>query len=110
MPDQKFPNLWTSWFFWFIVIGVSVFKAVTTPEKTKLSMLMSAIVALFCAAAFTESVVELLKLTGTSMQYAVAGLVALTGEHLMQLVVTLIRDPAKGIELWKKIRGSGYAK
>lgn len=110
MPEQRFPHLWTSIYFWFVVLGVAAFKAITAPERTPVSMAMSAVVALFCAAAFTEGVVEWFKLGDTSLQYAVAGLVALTGEHAMQLVVTLARDPSKAIDLWHKLRRDGDAK
>lgn len=110
MPEQRFPGLWNSLYFWFVVIGVALFKAVTAPERTPGSMAMSAIVALFCAAAFTEGVVEWFGLSGSNLQYAVAGLVALTGEHAMQLVVTLVRDPSKAIDLWQKFRGARDAK
>lgn len=110
MPDQRFPSLWTSLYFWFVVVGVALFKAVTAPERTPVSMAMSAIVALFCAAAFTEGVVEWFGLSGSSLQYAVAGLVALTGEHAMQLIVTFAREPNKAIDLWHKFRGRRDAK
>lgn len=110
MPDQKYPHLWTSIYFWFIVLGIAVFKAATTTNKSKTALLSSGAAAVFCAAAFTEPVVEYLKLGDTSIQYGVAGLVALTGEHAMRLIVKFVSEPRAALDLWRAWKGGGDAK
>lgn len=110
MPEQRFPDLWSSPFFWFISVGIAVFKAATIPERSRASMAMSTLAALFSAMAFSAPAVAYFKVAGTALEYGVVALVALTGEHAMQLVVTLVREPTKAIDLWHKFRGTRDAK
>ena len=110
MPDQKFPHLWNSIFFWFVVFGVALFKVATSSTKTRSALALTLIAAVFSAAAFTESVVEYFKLGDTSLQYGVAGLMALTGEHIMRLIVGFAQEPKKALALWREWKGGTAAK
>ena len=111
MPEQRLPGLWTSLYFWFIVIGIAAFKAATSPTRTPAIMALASASAIFSAMAFSEPVVAYFKVAGTPLEYGVVALVCLTGEHVMRLIVVIASDPVKGFDLWRKWRqGGGDAK
>lgn len=110
MPEQRFPQLWTSVYFWFIVLGVAFFKAVSSQTPTRAARIAAFGFAVFAAAAFSEPVIEYFKIEGDYIKYGVVGLVALTGEHLMALTIACVRDPGLAIRLWRQFRGGSNAK
>jgi len=105
MFEPRLPSIWTSLYFWFVVIGVALFKVATSSERSRPAMIITAAAAVFAAAAFTEPVVEHFKLGGTSLQYGVAGLIALTGEHAMKWAVIFAQEPRKLLAIWRDWKG-----
>lgn len=110
MPEQRYPHLWTSLYFWFVVLGVAFFKAVSSQSPTRAARIAAFGFAVFAAAAFSEPVIEYFRIEGDFVKYGVVGLVALTGEHMMALAIACVRDPALAIRLWKQLRGGTNAK
>ena len=105
MFEPRLPSIWTSLYFWFVVCGVALFKVATSSERSRPAMIITGVAAVFAAAAFTEPVVEHFKLGGTSLQYGVAGLIALTGEHAMKWAVIFAQEPRKLLAFWRDWKG-----
>lgn len=107
MPEQRFPHLWGSATFWVVVIGAASFKAIKSPDHTWVSRIVSFVSAIFSAVTFAPGVIEYFAIDGDGMKTAVTALVAITGEHLMTLVIVVARDPKAGIALWREWKSGG---
>lgn len=103
MPIKNLPAIWNEVMFWFAVIGAATFKALTTEPRTIWGALAAWSSAIFSALIFAEPIAAYLKFEGTSA-FAVAALVALTGEHAMRLAIRVAKNPSEGFKLWRNWR------
>lgn len=107
MQEPKFPQIWLSPYFWFVVLGTAVFKASAVPDVPPKKRAFTLISGLFFAAIGAEPAIEYLKLADSSVKYVLIGLITLTGEHIARLAMAIAENPKVGFDLWQKFRGGG---
>lgn len=88
--------------FWLAVAAGIMVKLTFSELLTKRQVVMTFVAGVFCAVLFSRPTLDVLKLEGEYYAYAVAGLLALTGEHIVRRVVKFsqngsISDIKKGI-------------
>lgn len=88
----------------FAILGAVIWKLATDAKATWKTMLITAFAAVFCALVFAPAVIEWAEISGKA-QAAIYALAALTGEHLMRLVLAIAQDPQRGLALWREFRG-----
>lgn len=103
-PWSSIPELLLKPMFWFSALGSAAFRALTGEPRTLWKRVLSFTVAVFAAVVFTEPVAIRFGFQKDGI-YAVTAIVALTGEHLMALLINLVSHPERTIELWNKFRG-----
>lgn len=98
------PDLLQKPMFWFSATGAAAFRAITGEPRAWWKRALSFACAIYVAIVFSEPVWSR---TGFSRDgiYAVSAVVALTGEHVMALLITLISHPERAIDLWNRFRG-----
>lgn len=86
---QKLDALWQNLdgLFWLIVGGAILIKIMLSEKAGWKQIALTAITSVFGAALFTEPVLDLLKLDGEIFGYAVAGILALSGENIMRRIL-----------------------
>jgi hypothetical protein len=87
-----------------IVAGATV-KLMTSKRLTKWGAVVSAFTAIFTALVFTDAVASLLGATESALRYAIAAMLALTGEGLVRIVIDTSNDPKKLLEWLRAWRG-----
>jgi hypothetical protein len=92
--------------FWIAVIGATFIKVATSPQRSIISVATILFIAVFSAYVFTDPVIAWLHMDPDTYKSAVAALVALSGEGVARLVISIANDPKKGIDLFKRWRGS----
>lgn len=92
--------------FWIAVIGATGVKLATSPQRSLLAVASMVFIAVFSAYVFTDPVIAWLGMDADTYKSAIAALVALSGEGVARLVITVANDPKKGIDLLKRWKGS----
>lgn len=87
------------WGFLLTVIGATVVKILSSPYHSLLRAGLTIFAALFSAYVFTDPVMDFFVIS-EGYEYAIAALLALTGEGLMRMIMSLANDPVKLIEIW----------
>lgn len=95
------PELLLKPLFWFSALGASAFRALTGEMRPVIARIFSFTAAVFAAAVFTEPLARRFGFDRDGI-YAVAAVVALTGEHAMALLAS---RPERIIDVWKRFRG-----
>lgn len=101
-PPSAIPELLLKPLFWFSALGASAFRALTGEMRPILARVFSFSVAVFAAAVFTEPLARRFGFDRDGGIFAVAAVVALTGEHAMALLAS---RPERIIDVWKRFRG-----
>lgn len=93
--------------FWIAVGAAVILKLFTSPYHSFFRALMTIFSALFFAVLFTGPVVDWLGLDAHTYERAITGLLALTGEGFMRMVINLTSDSGKLADFINRIwRGS----
>ena len=85
--------------FWLAVAGAAFIKLMTSPWHSPTRAVITVSAAVFSAWAFTDPVVDWLKLDPELYRNAVAAVLALTGEGLMRWLINI--TPERFIEVWR---------
>lgn len=91
--------------FWIAVIGAAVVRVITSENHSLVRSGLTVMMAIFSAWVFTDSALAWFSLPPETYRNPMAALLALTGEGLMRLAISIVTDPAKGLDLWNKWRG-----
>lgn len=97
-------DLWASadGLFWLVVAIALTLKLLLSESFSKRKALYMVVSGVFCAAVLTGPLIDFMKLDSDRYKYAIAGLLALVGEHLVRRVVKFsetgtIADIKKGL-------------
>lgn len=109
---QDFDWQWVStfiaaldWQFWLTVFAAAAIKVSRSGGLKFLPAIATGGTAIFCAAVGTEPAAHYLGIEEPFTKYALAALIALTGEGLIRLAIDLSDNPREIISLWKQWRG-----
>ena len=81
--------LWKQPLFWAAIIFATAVKWRASPSVSLVGSAISTVAAIAGALVFTEPITDWLAIGGTNTRFAVAGLVALTCEHLGRILLGL---------------------
>lgn len=93
------------WRFWVAVIGAALVRVVTSENHSFYRSTATVGMAVFVAWQFTDVALHWFNLPAATYRNPMAALLALTGEGGMRLLITVVNDPGKGLDLWNKWRG-----
>lgn len=81
--------------FWLASLGAALVRLATSERRSLLQSVVLVGTAVFAAWAFTDGVLDLLKLPDEIYRTPVTALVALTGENVMRWAMRMSEDPAR---------------
>lgn len=93
------------WAFWAALIGASAIKVMTSPYHSFFRAVVMVITSVFIAWLLTDPVVDFLKLDPGVYKAAVGGLLALTADGLVRLLLTWASNPGELVDLVNRLRG-----
>ncbi len=91
--------------FWAATAGATTIKLLTSPFHSFTRACMNVFAAMFSSYVFTEPTLDWLGLDANTYRYAIAALLALTGEGLMRLAIQIVNDPTRVIAFLRAWRG-----
>lgn len=101
---QKMNDFWGAidGLFWLALGGGVLVKLMFSEKLTTRQVIMTVFSGVFCSVFFSKPILEFLKLDGDHFEYAVVGILALSGEHLLRRVLQFsksgtIADIRKGV-------------
>lgn len=91
---QKFQEIWATvdGYFWLAVgLGITI-KLMFSETLSKKQFALTIISGMFCAVFFPKPILHFLRVEGEHFEYAIVGLLALTGENLMRRIIKFSKD------------------
>jgi hypothetical protein len=91
--------------FWVAVVGAALVRVATSENHSLVRSVVTVATAVFVAWVFTDAALDWFSLPVETYRNPMAALLALTGEGVARLVINLVNDPLKAVDLWNKWRG-----
>lgn len=94
-------DLW----FWATIVSAIFIKILLSPVRSILRILTTIAVGIFAAVVFTGPILMWFELPKETFGYAVAGLLAVTGEELVRRVISIANNPMEITDLlniWRR--------
>lgn len=92
------------WLWGTIILAITT-KILLSPVRSIIRILTTITVGVFCAIVFTSPLLLWFELPKETYGYAVAGLLAVTGEELVRRVISVVNNPMEIMDLltmWKR--------
>lgn len=83
------------WTFWIALVGAAIIRVLTSPFHSLVRAATQIVVSVFIAWLFTDAVVDYLHLNPTVYRAPMGGLLALTADGLIRLVLNQVTSAGK---------------
>jgi hypothetical protein len=93
------------WAFWLAATGAALVKLFTSQYQSFFRSCVTVAAAVFCAVVFTDAACDWFRLAPETYKVPMAALLALTGEALLRLALSLLDDPKRILDVIRAWRG-----
>lgn len=93
------------WTFWVALFGAALLRVITSPFHSIWRAAAQVFVSVFVAWLFTDAVVDYLHLSADIYRAPVGGLLALTADGILRVILGWAADPTKFFAFWQRLRG-----